>query len=325
MPQTPVLLLVILNLLERVEALETDATEESQNRSFCNEAIVKRLEELEGVENLRQQDEDTELAAIPTPEAAPVATDEQILAMRSWSSHGPTFDSDLVEFGRNCYDLGRQHGAAQPGTRLTSYSVGIAKPVEQWGQGHTPVQPPAAQPTPPAALSDALIKAECALSDIAEGEETNAAPNTFEWAEQRCAETLAIIRPVMQQHKIRTSEWPPVSQRTPAAESAADRVLVNCPETCWVEIRRIADGKIIYSNHRKGELTIPVGEPPAAPPAPAGGLVDQVAKAIHPSICADPNLYRHEARAAIREVAGWLDERGMHGCSLWLREEVDRG
>jgi len=52
-----------------------------------------------------------ELAA-PTPEVAPVATDEQILAMRSWSSHGPPFDSDLVELGRACYDLGRQHGAA---------------------------------------------------------------------------------------------------------------------------------------------------------------------------------------------------------------------
>jgi hypothetical protein len=70
-------------------------------------------------------------------------------------------------------------------------------------------QPPAAQPAPPVALSDALIKAECALSDIAEGLETNEAPNTFEWAEQHCAETLAIIRPVMKLHKIRTSEWPP--------------------------------------------------------------------------------------------------------------------
>jgi len=103
-----------------------------------------------------------------------------------------------------------------------------------------------------------------------------------------------------------------------------DNVIAHCPETCWIEIRRIADGRVIYNNHQKGTLTIPVGEPPAAPPAPAGGLVERVAKAIHPSICADPNLYRHEARAAIREVAAWLDQYGCHGCSLWLREEVDR-
>jgi hypothetical protein len=35
-------------------------------------------------------------------------TDQQLLNMRSWSSYGPTPDSDLVAFGRRCYDLGRQ-------------------------------------------------------------------------------------------------------------------------------------------------------------------------------------------------------------------------
>ena len=78
-----------------------------------------------------------------------------------------------------------------------------------------------------AEVSDAMIKAECALSDIAEGEETNAAPNTFEWAEQRCAEALAIVRPVMRQHGIRTSEWPPAAQPVSAplpGESLIERV-----------------------------------------------------------------------------------------------------
>jgi hypothetical protein len=56
---------------------------------------------------------------------------------------------------------------------------------------------------------------------------------------------------------------------------------------------------------------------PAPPAPPAGGLVERVV-----------NVLGHygdgTARAAIREVAAWLDEQGMHGCSLWLREEVDR-
>jgi hypothetical protein len=47
----------------------------------------------------------------PAEPAAP--TDEELLAMRSWSSHGPTFDSDLVEFGRRCYNLAQQH-VSQP-------------------------------------------------------------------------------------------------------------------------------------------------------------------------------------------------------------------
>jgi hypothetical protein len=275
----------ILHLLERVEALEAkdqlDAEAwASMRRASCD--YQRRLSNLEAVMNLRQQDEDAELAA-PTPEAAPVATDEDLWSL--WANR-------------------RQHGAAQP---------------------------PAAEPAQVAALSDALIRAECALSDIAEGEETNAAPNTLEWAKQRCAETLATIRPVMQQHKIRTSEWPPVSQHTPGANGsetaqvaseADDKVLVNCPETCWVQIRRIVDGKVIYDNHRRGTLVIPVGEPPAAQPAPAGGLVERVVKVI-----ADRDgteLWHEDVRAAIREVAAWLDQYGCHGCSLWLREEVDR-
>ena len=105
---------------------------------------------------------------------------------------------------------------------------------------------------------------------------------------------------------------------------STDNVIVHCPETCWVQIRRIADGKVIYDNHRKGTLVLPVGEPPAAQPAPAGGLVERVEAVIRPSIPGDPNVYRYESRAAIREVAAWLDQYGCHGCSLWLREEADR-
>jgi len=92
---------ILLNLLERVEALEQWLT----RGDFVQ--------------------------VPPTPEVVPAASDEELLAMRSWSSHGPTFDSDLVEFGRSCYDLGRQRGAAQP---------------------------PAAQPTPPVAPAGGLVE-----------------------------------------------------------------------------------------------------------------------------------------------------------------------
>ena len=68
----------------------------------------------------------------------------------------------------------------------------------------------------PVSVSDALIKAECALSDVAEGEPECDDGDPAQWAEQRCAETLAIIRPVMKLHKIRTSEWPPQPMPTPA-------------------------------------------------------------------------------------------------------------
>jgi len=209
---------ILLDLLERVEGLGADATEQSQSSSFCNEAIVRRLEKLEAAQQPHQDKLDRLIALDRgdqvgqlTPEAAPVPTDKELLNL--WHKF-----MNYNESLRAVYNLGRQHGAAQP---------------------------------------------------------------------------------------------------APSVESAADRVLVNCPETAWVEIRRIADGKVIYNNHQKGELEIPVSEPPAAP---AGGLVERVAgvwnygQPLHPAAC----------RAAIRKVAAWLDERGMHGCALWLREEVDR-
>jgi len=178
-----------------------------------NEAIVKRLEALE--QWLTRGDF---VQVPPTPEAAPVATDAELRGL--FKDQPMTWGQAL----RAAYNLGRQHGAAQP-------------------------------------------------------------------------------------------------------PFAADKVVINCPETCWVEVRRAADGKVLYDNFRRGTLTIPVGEPPAAPPAPAGGLVERVAEKMGPQSQAAMDageLPYGAARAAIREVAAWLDRYGCHGCSLWLREEMDR-
>jgi len=50
-----------------------------------------------------------------------------------------------------------------------------------------------------------------------------------------------------------------------------------------------------------------------------------VAAAIHPNVCADPNLYLHEARAAIRVVAAWLSEHaGGTDSPLLLEREAER-
>jgi hypothetical protein len=90
---------------------------------------------------------------------------------------------------------------------------------EEWADAMCRLRAALAQPESavvPVSVSDALIKAECALSDVAEGEPECDDGDPSQWAEQRCAETLAIIRPVMKLHKIRTSEWPPQPMPTPA-------------------------------------------------------------------------------------------------------------
>jgi len=63
---------------------------------------------------------------------------------------------------------------------------------------------------------------------------------------------------------------------------------------------------------------------------PDGSLMTRVAAAIHPNVCADPNLYLHEARAAIRELAKWLSQESsghLGGGEYWairLEHEAER-
>jgi hypothetical protein len=68
------------------------------------------------------------------------------------------------------------------------------------------------------------------------------------------------------------------------------------------------------------------GDPIVMPSSPAGALLDRVADAI--GAADDEGLtnmtWSNHSRAAILEVAAWLDQRGQHGCSLWLRDESNR-
>jgi hypothetical protein len=126
---------VLLHLLERVEALEQRP--------------------IPGFVDL----------AAPAPEAAPVATDEELL--NKWAAGG-TVQKAL----RAAYDLGRQHGAAQAPDALPAVPVawgnfredgtcvGLTEHFEDTTRWLNPrplflsFRPPAAQPAPPAPLAD---------------------------------------------------------------------------------------------------------------------------------------------------------------------------
>jgi len=64
---------------------------------------------------------------------------------------------------------------------------------------------------------------------------------------------------------------------------------------------------------------------PAPPAATAGGLVERVGGAMERDyVIADiEGTWDAQARAAIREVAAWLDQQGRPTSSLMLREEAD--
>jgi hypothetical protein len=73
------------------------------------------------------------------------------------------------------------------------------------------------------------------------------------------------------------------------------------------------------------EDTVNATTQPNHPAKPDSSLVEQVAAAIHPNVCADPSLYLHEARAAIRVVAAWLSEHaGGTDSPLLLEREAER-
>jgi hypothetical protein len=244
----------------------------------CATAVLHIFERLEKLEQWLTRGDFVQVP--PNPEAAPVVTENGLLrcygqAIEDAVKRGASHDEAKEAGRRACYDLGRQHGAAQ--------LLSLKKELER----------------------ERLRLAACGVVAMADTPESAAKARDID---PKFHDVIRQVDALME-----------ASADLPDFSSAADnQVIVSCPETCWVEVRRIADGKVLYNNHRKGELTIPVGEPPA------GGLVERVTKAIYPSKCAHPNFYRHEARATIREVATWLDQRGLHGCALWLREEANR-
>jgi hypothetical protein len=83
-------------------------------------------------------------------------------------------------------------------------------------------------PVDAAPVAAVLIKAESALADVAEGEigRLCSATEKVTWAELRCTEALAAIRPVMRRYGIQTSELAPAPTPPPAdpAERLVERV-----------------------------------------------------------------------------------------------------
>ena len=197
-------------------------------------AALERLVEIDDANSINGADPDmtawddafaTARAALAAEPVGEGPSDEELLAMRSWSSHGHTFDSDLVDFARAVlarWGTPTAPPAPEPGEvgELVKWLKTHAEDCHELGRDDWAVQSiraatllqQQAAPAPvavPVAVADALIKCECALSDVAEGEPERDEGDPAQWAEQRCAETLAIIRPVMKLHRIRTSEWPP--------------------------------------------------------------------------------------------------------------------
>jgi formylglycine-generating enzyme required for sulfatase activity len=116
---------------------------------------------------------------------------------------------------------------------VDSYSKTIAalcRRLEALERGANDLPAPAA-PVDAGPVANALTVAEAALADVAEGEAVSPhAVGCLHWAEARCTEALAAIRPVMRRHGIRTSEFPPAAPApAPARAGSADSPIPMVP------------------------------------------------------------------------------------------------
>jgi hypothetical protein len=52
----------------------------------------------------------------------------------------------------------------------------------------------------------------------------------------------------------------PVAAVSKPAPPAQDKLIIDCPDVCWVEVNRVVDGSTIYASMLKGSVEFPIGE-----------------------------------------------------------------
>jgi hypothetical protein len=169
-----------------------------------------------------------------------------------------------------------------PTTRLYSYSVGPAKPLDELGQGHTLVSP---EPASAEAQGFAILS----------------------WSEERqpceeCRYNHCIAETPFGRFLISWKGWEEHSAVT------ADETPFGDWFECWNSVEEAKSGCQSEYNRRLALVPLPQLQPephPASPKAQPAGLVERVAARIEFGIDAnqDPEGI---ARAVIREQAAWL-------------------
>ena len=276
---------VLLHLLERVAALEAAQQQPHQNK----------LDQLIALG--RGNDE-------PTPEAAPKATLSNALISAEAADHSPaatemdpSADPLVAED-----ELVRRYAqpveqALQAGSGINGAAAAGLRALYDLGCQHGAAQPPGALPARVLAMCQ---KRGWSLHWTSRGA----------YLHLEASELIEALR----------------GKRGRALAEAADvlLVLMSITENAgipWAEVlsqTAATCARLEVCERYPGEER---DAQPAPPTAPAGGLVERVAAVMHPNC---PRAFRGEARAAIREMAAWLDRRGQHGCSLLLREAAGR-
>ena len=216
----------LLHLIARADKRDEDVAKFLDSYTYTIAALCRRLEALERGANLRQQDEDAEatesdsvadIAQRITDTATQIRREAAELATTSALDH-----AGLIAFalGREPWSTWLQKGGCLESAHCELFDLMLAV-LARWGHS-TPPAP--AAPVDDGPVAAALIQAESALADVAEGESgAHRLSDRLQWTETRCTEALAAIRPVMRRHGIRTSDLAPAP--TPPPADPAERLV----------------------------------------------------------------------------------------------------
>jgi hypothetical protein len=237
--------LALLHLLARADKRDQDVAKFVDSYSRTIAALCRRLEALERGAGLRHPVEDAE-AAQPDSDAdiAQRITDTATQIRREAVELATTSDldhADLIAFalGRKPWATWLRKGGCLESAHCELSDLMLAV-LARWGHS-TPPAP--AAPVDDSPVANALILAEAALADVAEGEPgAHRLSDRLQWTETRCTEALAAIRPVMKEHGIRTSEFPTAAPApAPAAPTPRPTALV---EVVGNELPLLPGGKV---------------------------------------------------------------------------------
>jgi hypothetical protein len=292
----------LLHLLARADAQDQWFAKFTDSYFRTIAALCRRLAALERGANLQQRDEDTE-AAQPDSDAdiAQRITDTATQIRREAVKLATTSALDhagLIAFalGREPWSTWLQKGGCLESAHCELSDLMLAV-LARWGHS-TPPAP--AAPVDDNPVANALTVAEAALADVAAGQGGRlcSATEKITWAKLRCTEALAAIRPVMRQHGIRTSEFPPAAPAPAPTTSPALQRLIKAP----IDARGYVD-----LSERKPT-------PTPSPDAYAEGLAERIEQIFldKTSTPGGPGLLVPDpedplgARLAIREIASSL-------------------
>jgi len=100
----------------------------------------------------------------------------------------------------------------------------------------------------------------------------------------------------------------------------AEAVLTQVVESTWSRSSRLGQLAFLALPTIRAALQL-LGEPAPAAPAAAAAPVTDVEACLVDQIRRHAPMAIGTAEAILYVVAAWLDRRGQHGCSLWLREQ----